>query len=243
MNVKQIAVVALCALLCTGASAKSKGADNTLTPKEKKEGWKLLWDGKTKNGWKSIKGGPVPATGWTIENGTLSIADNDNKSSVGDIITDRKYKNFELSVDFLYTDGANSGIKYFITEDKSGKTVNVGCEYQILDDLLHPDAKLGHDGNRRLGALYDIMPATIKTPAKAGEWNTARIVVNGNRVTHYLNGKKILEYERGSQQWKEGVARSKFNKRSNFGMAEEGYILLQDHGKKVSFKNIKIKEL
>lgn len=243
MNIKQIAAIILCAFLCIEVSAKSKGADNTLTPKEQKEGWKLLWDGKTKNGWKSIKGGPVPATGWTIENGTLSIADNNNKSSVGDIITDRKYKNFELSVDFLYTDGANSGIKYFITEDKSGKTVNIGCEYQILDDLLHPDAKLGHDGNRRLGALYDIMPAQIKTPVKAGEWNTARIVVNGNHVTHYLNGKKILEYERGSEQWKEGVARSKFNNRADFGMAKEGYILLQDHGKKVSFKNIKIKEL
>ncbi len=239
MNLKPMAVVTLCTLLCAGVSAKGKGADNTLTPKEQKQGWKLLWDGKTKNGWKSIKGGPVPATGWTIANGTLSIADNNNKPSGGDIITDRKYKNFELSVDFLYTDGANSGIKYFITEDQSGKTTNIGCEYQILDNLLHPDAK----SNRQLGALYDIFPANIKTPAKAGEWNTARIVVNGNHVTHYLNGKKILEYERGNDQWKEGVARSKFNKRTGFGMAREGYILLQEHGKKVSFKNIKIKEL
>lgn len=147
MNLKRIAVVTLCTLLCAGASAKGKGADNTLTPKEQKQGWKLLWDGKSKNGWKSIKGGPVPATGWTVENGTLTIADNNNKTSVGDIVTDRKYKNFELSVDFLYTDGANSGIKYFITEDKSGKISNVACEYQVLDNLLHPDAKLGHDGS------------------------------------------------------------------------------------------------
>ena len=226
--------------LCLSAHAQK---DNTLSKKEKSAGWQLLFDGKTFNGWKNIRTGAMPDKGWTIADGAMSVPDNNNKTSVGDIVTDRKFRNFELLVDFRYTDGANSGIKYFVNEGANGKISNVACEYQVLDDLLHPDATKGVNGNRKIATLYDVLPANVKKAPKAGEWNTARIVVKGKKVEHWLNGALVLSYERGSDAWKAGFATSKFTEVKDWGMADEGYILLQDHGKVVSFKNIKIKEL
>lgn len=243
MKIRNISLLLLCVAATTAFTAKAQNKDNTLSRKEIKEGWKLLWDGKTSEGWKSVRGGGFPSSGWTISNGVLSIADNDNAPSVGDIVTNRKYKNFELKVDFLYTDGANSGIKYFIQDARNGTVSTIGNEYQILDDILHPDAALGIDGNRKLGSFYDVLPARVNPPAKAGQWYTAKIVVKGNHVEHWLNGKKILEFDRDSDRWKEAIAKSKFNNTEGFGMAEDGYILLQDHGRVVSFKNIKIREM
>lgn len=234
-------------LLAAGVSAcvfaSARGKDNSLSKKEAAKGWKLLFDGRTPQGWQSIRGGGFPASGWTIENGAMTIADNNDRSSVGDVVTDRKYGNFELTVDFRFTEGANSGIKYFVNEGADGKISSVACEFQILDDARHPDAKLGRDGNRKLGSLYDVIPAGLEKTIEAGTWNTARIVVDGPRVEHWLNGKKILTYERGSDAWREGVDNSKFKNAEGWGLAAEGYILLQDHGKEVSFKNIKIREL
>jgi hypothetical protein len=220
--------------------------DNTISIPEEKEGWKLLWDGKTTDGWRGAKLTTFPEKGWAIENGILKVMGSNGGEATngGDIVTTKKYKNFELRVDFKITDGANSGIKYFVdTELNKGEGSSIGCEFQILDDNMHPDAKLGVAGNRTLGSLYDLIPAPPDKFFRKSDFNTARIVVLGNKVIHYLNDQKTVEYERGTQMWKALVAYSKYAKYTNFGESEEGHILLQDHGNEVLFKNIKIKEL
>lgn len=220
--------------------------NNTLTEQEKREGWKLLWDGKTTNGWKGAKLDKFPTHGWVIENGILKVKKGDGGESTngGDIVTTRKYKNFVLKVDFKITEGANSGIKYFVNPGlNKGEGSAIGCEFQILDDDKHPDAKLGVKGNRKLGALYDLIPVADDKPFVKSDFNTAMVIVNGNHVEHWLNGVKILEYERNNQMFNALVAYSKYRDWPNFGNAPEGNILLQDHGDEVWFKNIKIKEL
>lgn len=229
--------------------------NNQLTDREISEGWKLLWDGKTTEGWRGAKLDKFPDKGWQINNGELVVEENGGSESTngGDIVTLKKYKNFELEVDFKFTKGANSGIKYFVdTELNQGKGSSIGCEFQILDDELHPDAKKGVNGNRTLGSLYDLITADplIYAPNQGNkkrinlyEWNRARVVIQDKLVQHYLNGIKVVEYERGTQMWKALVAYSKYQGWPNFGEAEMGHILLQDHGNEVYFKNIKIKEL
>jgi hypothetical protein len=219
---------------------------NTISPREAKEGWKLLWDGKTNAGWRSAKSGKFPDHGWVIDDGILKVMKSGGKESAngGDIITDRKYKNFMLKVDFKITEGANSGVKYFVDPElNKGAGSAIGCEFQILDDEKHPDAKLGKNGNRKLGALYDLIPAPDSKPFKKKEFNTALIIVNGNHVEHWLNGVKLLEYERNNDAWSKLIAGSKYKNWPNFGNAAEGYILLQDHGDEVWFRNVKIREL
>ena len=220
--------------------------DNTISPEEARDGWVLLWDGRTTAGWKGAKLDHFPENGWLIENGVLKVMNAGGGESVngGDIITVRKYKNFELSVDFKITDGANSGIKYFVDPDlNKGAGSAIGCEFQLLDDKLHPDAKLGVAGNRTLGSLYDLIPAAPDKFFRKSDFNNARILVEGNKVTHYLNDKLVVEYIRGTQMWKALVACSKYAGYPGFGESQQGYLLLQDHGTEVQFKNIKIREL
>lgn len=219
---------------------------NTISPREAKAGWRLLWDGSTVEGWRGAKLDAFPAKGWTIEDGILKVLKNDGGESTngGDIVTTRKYKNFVLKVDFKITEGANSGIKYFVDADlNKGAGSAIGCEYQILDDDKHPDAKLGVSGNRTVGSLYDLIPASKDKPFKKQDFNTAMIIVKGNAVEHWMNNQKIIEYTRNNQMWNALVDYSKYKDWPNFGNAEEGLILLQDHGDEVWFKNIKIKEL
>ncbi len=220
---------------------------NTISEREAAEGWKLLWDGHSTDGWISHKGGAFPSKGWHIADGILSVekADGAESGNGGDIITQQKYKNFVLSVDFQITPGANSGIKYFVNPAVNSAPGGsaIGCEYQILDDQRHPDAKLGVAGNRTLGSLYDLIAAPEDKPFRGGFFNRATIVVDGNRVEHWLNDVKIIEYERGNQQWDALVKYSKYAGWVDFGNFETGHILLQDHGDEVQFKNIKIKEL
>lgn len=219
---------------------------NTISEREAQEGWKLLWDGETTNGWRGAKLDDFPEKGWSIENGILKVHKSDGGESTngGDIVTTRPYKNFMLKVDFKITEGANSGIKYFVdTNLNKGEGSAIGCEFQILDDKKHPDAKLGVLGNRKLGALYDLIPVSEDKPFRPGFFNTAMVVVQGNHVEHWLNGIKILEYERNNQMWEALVNYSKYRDWPNFGNAEEGLLLLQDHGDEVLFQNIKIKEL
>jgi len=228
---------------------------NQLTKREKEEGWQLLWDGKSNNGWRGAKLNSFPEKGWTIENGILSVDKSEGGESEygGDIVTIKKYKNFEMEVDFKFTKGANSGIKYFVdTELNKGAGSSIGCEYQILDDEHHPDAKEGDKGNRTLASLYDLIPANAHfyAPDESTSkrfnnfnWNRAKIVVRGNDVAHFLNGIKVVEYERGTQEWRALVSRSKYVIWPNFGELSEGHILLQDHGDEVFFKNIKIKNI
>ncbi|WP_066631517.1 3-keto-disaccharide hydrolase [Labilibacter marinus] len=228
---------------------------NQLTEEQKKDGWKLLWDGKTAEGWRGAKKDNFPENGWTMEDGILMVHASGGGESAhgGDIVTTRPYKNFILEVDFKFAKGANSGIKYFVDTDlNKGKGSAIGCEFQILDDKNHPDAKKGVGSKRTIGSLYDLIKADSRLfvhglkPLKYvnnGQWNRARIEVTGSKVKHVLNGCTVVEYERGTQQWKALVAYSKYAKWPNFGEAEEGLILLQDHGDDVEFKNIKIKEL
>lgn len=220
---------------------------NTLTPEEKAAGWKLLWDGKTSDGWRSAKGPDFPTAGWKMENGILSINETGGAESAaaGDIITKEKFSEFELSVDFKITAGANSGIKTFVDPSiNKGEGSAIGPEFQILDDERHPDAKLGRDGNRTIGSLYDMKTAPAdKKVNPVGQWNNARILAKGKQLTYWLNGVKTIDIERGGKEWKDLVAISKYKVWPNFGELPEGHILLQDHGNQVFYKNIKIRDL
>jgi hypothetical protein len=228
---------------------------NTLTEREQKEGWKLLWDGKTTNGWKGAKLDEFPEKGWSINEGILTVQSSGGAESRngGDIVTKKKYGNFILEVDFKFTEGANSGIKYFVDTDlNKGPGSSIGCEFQILDDDKHPDAKMGVNGNRTLGSLYDLITADAKffvpnestsKRVNGNGWNRAKIISKDGYVAHYLNGIKVVEYDRTTQMWKALVAYSKYKDWPNFGELPVGNILLQDHGDEVHFKNIKIKVL
>jgi hypothetical protein len=219
---------------------------NNLSLDEQKEGWKLLWDGKTTKGWRSAGKKDFPAKGWVIKNNELSVEPSDGKEAAngGDIVTTEEYSNFELAVDFKITKGANSGVKYFVTEAYKTAGSSIGLEYQILDDAVHPDAKLGVRGNRTIGSLYDLIAALpTKKVNPIGQWNQAKIIVKGSHVEHWLNGNKVVEFERTGQLFEALVNCSKFKDFEGFGEAPKGHILLQDHGNAVSFRNIKIKEL
>lgn len=219
------------------------GADdqalNTLAAQEQSEGWSLLWDGKSGDGWRSIGNEKFPEKGWAMSEGTLTVQAQNPKGTGGDIITKAVYTNFILKADFRLTPAANSGIKYFFDSKVNGGTT---FEYQVLD-AAHPDAKLGHDGNRKVGSFYDVLPAVNAHPKPLGEWNSAMIVCKGKHVEHWLNGEKVVEFERGSEAFRAAVANSKFSKFPNWGEQVAGHILLQDHHDSVSFRNIKIKVL
>ena len=231
------------------------GDINTLTAREKSEGWRLLWDGKTTEGWRSAKSTTLPAQCWAIRDGELSVLAGNDGGSVGgdDIITKERFSKFELTADFKITPGANSGIKYFVQpplEPLTGSGAEaatgsaIGLEYQILDDVRHPDAKKGRDGNRTMASLYDLFAASpSKKSNPIGEWNTARIVASSQHVEHWLNGAKVLQYERGFEAFHQAVAGSKYRNIPGFGEWVDGHILLQDHGNRVCYRNIKIRVL
>jgi Domain of Unknown Function (DUF1080) len=222
--------------------------NNNLSEQEKKNGVQLLFDGKTTNGWRGAYKDKFPEKGWELKDGELRVlgAEGAESGNGGDIVTQKEYSAFILQFDFKLTDGANSGVKYFVTEKENNSGSAIGLEYQILDDEKHPDAKLGSIGNRTIASLYDLIPAKKEPRAlrKIGAWNKGMVIVYPDgRVEHYLNGWKLVEYQRGTQYFYALVARSKYEKWPNFGMAPAGHILLQDHGNSVSFRNIKIQEL
>ena len=241
---KRVCVMAglvVCAAVLFGADAccAAAGAANTLTVQEKQDGWRLLWDGTTGDGWRSIKNDSFPAKGWEMADGILTVLPKDAGGGSGDIITKETFTDFILKADFRLTDAANSGIKYFFDPKVNGGTT---LEYQVLD-AKHPDAVKGRDGNRKVGSFYDVLPAVNAKPKPVGEWNTAMIVSKGKKVEHWLNGEKVLEFERGSEAFRAAVALSKFNKHPNWGEQTTGHILLQDHNDRVSFRNLMIKVL
>lgn len=224
---------------------------NNLSADEQKAGMRLLWDGKTTNGWRGAYKDNFPDKVWYIEDGTLNVKGGKGAESAngGDIVTKETFGAFDLQFEFKLTDTANSGVKYFVTESEKNKGSAIGLEYQILDDDLHPDAKLGSIGNRTMASLYDLIPSLKITAGRreklpVGEWNRGRIIVypDGN-IEHWINGWKVVEYKRGTQYFYALVAKSKYEKWPNFGMAPKGHILLQEHGTHVSFRSIKIREL
>lgn len=206
---------------------------NRLTAEERRDGWQLLFDGTSTKGWRGFKQKTAPE-GWVVKQGTLV-----REAGGADLITVKQYKNFELALEWKISSGGNSGIMYRVTEDGNAP-YETGPEMQVLDDARHADGK-----NRltSAGSDYGLYAAPAGVVHPAGEWNKVKIVVNGNHVEHWLNDVKVVEYELGSPDWTAKVAASKFDQWKGYGKAASGYIALQDHGDKVEYRSIRIKEL
>ncbi|CDB49181.1 putative uncharacterized protein [Parabacteroides sp. CAG:2] len=219
---------------------------NTLTKKEKKAGWELLFNGKDFSGWRQCNGTAMPAN-WVIEDNAMKVFTGEGKKpgqgANGDILyQNKKFKNFELSVDWKASKMGNSGIFYYVREVPGKPIYYAAPEVQVLDNVDATDNKLA---NHLAGSLYDMLPADPKTVNPAGERNTIVIRVKDGKVTHTQNGKKVVEYTLWSKEWDDLVANSKFKNFPGFteGISKEGYIGLQDHGYPIWFRNIKIREL
>lgn len=209
---------------------------NTLTAEEKAAGWKLLFDGQSLQGWRLYGRKTSPEAGWKVEDGLLRKLP---KQRGGDIITEAKFEDFDLSWEWRISAGGNNGLKYLVTEER---TAGPGHEYQMLDDAVHPDGKYGP--KRQTASFYQVLAPTADKPLKpVGEWNASRVLIRGNHVEHWLNGAKVLEYELGSEAVMAGVANSKFKNAPGFGTKIRGHIMLTDHQDECWFRNIKIREL
>ena len=236
-----------------GSNTNKKAADNTAAEADE---WIVLFDGETFDGWRGYNRTDMPAA-WTIEDGAIKI----NGSGMGeagakdggDIIFDRKFKDFELEFEWKVDKGSNSGVFYLAQEIPDQPIFISAPEYQVLDNENHPDAKLGVDGNRQSASLYDMIPAKPQNAKPFGEWNTGKIMVYKGTVAHYLNGEPVVEYHLWTPQWKEMLDNSKFSQDkwpqayelvlNCGGENHEGYIGFQDHGDNVWFRNIRVKEL
>lgn len=239
---RRLPLLALAALLPSCHSAKTTpaapppprpGPVNALTAEEKAEGYVLLFNGKSTAGWRGYKQQTMPA-GWQVVDGALTRV-----KPAGDIITTSQYANFELRLDWKISPAGNSGIFYRVTEEGED-TYNSGPEYQVLDDVLHKD---GASRLTAAGSCYGLYPSPVGVVHPAGEWNQARIVVNGDDVQHWLNGIKVVEYHLGSAEWEAKVKASKFAQWPEYGRSSRGYIGLQDHGDRVSYRSIRIRVL
>jgi hypothetical protein len=230
---------ALVMVLAAGATTGSAAPANQLTKKEKAEGWKLLFDGQTTQGWRIFKEQTFPSAGWVVEDGWLHCLGKGSRNGGGEIISDAEFGDFDLRWDWKLAPGGNSGVKYFIIESRKEA---LGHEYQMIDDKETPDA-IRAGGKHLTASFYDVLapgPTPLKPP---GEVNHSCILVRGNHVEHWLNGVKVLEYECGSEAVKKAVAESKFKNVAGFGDKVRGHILLQDHNSEVWFQNVKIREL
>jgi hypothetical protein len=203
-------------------------------------GWTDLFDGKSLEGWRGYKKQDASGTRWRVENGTLTLPPATGQDTKGalDIISKDKFDRFELTWEWKASQGANSGVKYFVLEDMDSA---IGHEYQIIDDERHADAKIGP--KRQTAAFYDVLAAANRPVKPAGEWNQSRVVVRGPEVEHWLNGTKVLTYRLDSDELRKAIAASKFKDVARFGKLHSGHILLQDHGDQVWYRNIRIRRL
>ncbi len=225
-------------LLGHGALAQSSSPPNQLSLEEQRAGWRLLFDGKTTQGWRGFRKTDFPTETWVVHQGCLekTATGTGDSHGGGDIVTEDTFSDFDLRFEWRIAPGGNSGVKYFVTEER---TDPIAHEYQVLDDERHPDAKVGP--HRQTAAFYDVLPPARDKPLRpAGDWNQSRILVEGNHVEHWLNGRRVLEYELGSSAVKEAIARSKFKGVAGFGTRIKGHILLQDHGDEVCYRSVKI---
>ena len=230
-------------LLVPGVTAGEKdvAATATLRADEKAAGFRLLFDGRTTKGWRGFKSDHFPEKGWSAADGLLSV---EAGANAGDIVTEALYGNFDFRLEYRLSSGANSGIKYLVDEALAPPGLHgIGFEYQLIDDERHPDAKAGAAGNRTCGALYDLIGPRERTLRAIGEWNEVRLVVQGPHVEHWLNGAKMLEFERASDSMRALIAVSKYKSIAGFGTPSRGHILIQDHGDAMAFRNIRIREL
>jgi hypothetical protein len=230
---------ALAATISLGAAAAAQ-APNQPPPADQRTGWTPLFDGKSLDGWRAYKRPDATGTRWVVKDGLLCLDPGDKTDTRGarDIVSTTPYAQFELAWDWSVSAGGNSGVKYFVLEDRESA---IGHEYQVIDDAKHPDAKVGP--HRQTAALYDVFPAANRPSKPAGEWNTSRVVVRGADVEHWLNDTKVLAYTLDSPALKEAVAKSKFKDVERFGKPQNGLILLQDHGDAVCYRNVKVRPL
>ena len=246
MNLRICAIFVFALAIFSPARSLTAQADNTLSQRELHSGWKLLFDGKTTHGWRGAYMTSFPAKGWVVKDGELRGTFTGSKevhSGGADIVTLRKYRDFDLLFDWKLVPGGNSGVKYFVQE-RLPKPLGSqpGYEYQLIDDAnpIYEGGPL--PGIQKTAAIYDIV-APNKPDTKVGIWHRSRIRVRGNHIEHWLDGVKVIDVERTSELFQNGVKKSKFSHYPNFASLSSGYILLQDHGSDVAFKNIKIKEL
>jgi hypothetical protein len=218
------------AALMTVAPAANDGA--------MQDGWTNLFDGKSLNGWRGYKQPDATKTRWKVENGMLTVDPGDGTDTRGarDLITTGTYDNFDLAFEWKVSPGGNSGLKYFVLEDRDSA---IGHEYQLIDDAKHADAKIGP--HRQTAALYDVLPAADRPIKPAGEFNQSRVVVKGLHVEHYLNGTRVLQYELSSPSLQAAIDKSKFKGIERFGKPQKGHILVQDHGDRVWYRSIRIR--
>ena len=221
--------VAIAALMTVPPSAKADAPQ---------DGWTNIFDGAALKGWRGYKQPDATKTRWKVENGMLTVDPGDGSDTRGarDLITTATYDNFELAFEWKIAPGGNSGVKYFVLEDRDSA---IGHEYQVIDDSAHPDAKIGP--HRQTAAFYDVLPAANRPIKPAGEFNQSRIVVNGRNVQHWLNGTRVLQYELSSPALQAAVDKSKFKGIERFGKPQKGHILVQDHGDRVWYRSIRIK--
>jgi len=255
INMKLFNILLSCVLvagLATSCGSKGKKAGQEAATTEQAapaadEGWTVLFDGTSTAGWRGYNKPAFPAQGWEIVDGTLHCIGSgagEAGGAGGDIIYDKKFSNFELSLEWKISEGGNSGI-FILGQEIAGKPLYESApEMQILDNEKHPDAKLGTNGNRMAGSLYDLIPANPQNTKPVGEWNQIGIICYQGTVVFKQNGANVVEFHLWTDAWKQMVANSKFKDWPMFvDPAKEGYFGLQDHGNDVWFRNIKIKEM
>ena len=246
---RELAALALVAAACNPANDvrdEAGAVPNTLTPDEAEAGWELLFDGETTSGWRGYGRENFPDTGWAVIDGALVVGATATDPDVavgGDIVTTESFADFDLRFEFMLSDVANSGVLYRVIEKEGAAIWHNAPEYQVLDDDAYLEMGTMDMNTHLTGDNYDLHASGPKTLHGPGEWNSGRIRVQGELVEHWLNGEKTVEYELGSSEWEEMVASSKFSPYPEYGAAGSGPIGLQDHGRKVWFRSIRIRRL